>query len=271
MATVLYQSSQTNTAGNAASIDISKPASLAAGDLLVAVVSLVGGGGSIDTPAGWTSLGKNTVSFAYFAAFYKVADASDAAASSFTFSFSASATNSAGGIARFINGSASSPVDGTATADASSVSGYTPTQTMGTSLILAAGWNGGGNSGSFGSYAMGTGNPSWTEAFDTGIGTQKVGVAMAYGGRSGTAATGTVQYAASGYSSLKIWALNIAPGPLEALSLSSAVSPPASVRLGPLPSLALNASLGECAAEAVEPLWSNTQKSSAAWSNLPKS
>jgi len=207
MASVLYQSSQTATGSAATSVTVTKPVSLAVGDVLVAVVANVAGSTqTINTPTGWTSLGKNDTTFTSEAAFYKIADAADVAASGFTFTFAGSVTSFVAGVARF-NGNAPSPLDGIDTANASSTTGITPTKTMGTTIILAAGWNGGGSTGSFGSYAIGTANPTWTEAFDTGAGAAKIGIAMAYAGRSAISATGTAQFTATDYSSLKIWVL----------------------------------------------------------------
>lgn len=86
---ITYQSIQT-ASGDDNSVTVTKPTSLAEGDLMIAgIVSEYGGAGnaSVNTPSGWTKVGDVDVSTndVNLAVFYKIADSSDVAASNFTF------------------------------------------------------------------------------------------------------------------------------------------------------------------------------------------
>lgn len=271
MASVIYQSSQTTTNSSSSSIVVTKPASLAVGDFLVAVVANVAGSvQTINTPSGWTSRGKTDGSFTSFVVFTKIADASDVAASDFTFTFAGSTTAAAAGVARFSANNVTSEIDQVSTADTSSTSGITPIQTMSTHIICAAGWNSGANTGSFASYAIATENPTWTEAFDAGTGTQKIGVAMAYASRPSLTATGTAQYTPTDYNNLKIWIINIPPSPIPTLTTTTAINS-VSIPIILNTSLSIISTLVVPTFSAVASRWNNLSKNVSSWLNTDKS
>ena len=86
-----YVQSSTGTSAGATSITVNRPTGLAVGDLLLAAVSIDGGTGASITaaPAGWTLLGGakvNSTTNVGQAVYWRVATATDVAASGFTWS-----------------------------------------------------------------------------------------------------------------------------------------------------------------------------------------
>lgn len=280
MASVLYQSSQSSSAATNA-VAPSKPASLAVGDTMIALVSALTADGSANTisaPAGWTAEGQDTQGFLTAAVFSKVATSSDVAAS--TFSFTAiSASRMFAYVSRFTAASSADPVDQASKAKAASgtalsTAAITPTASMSTFLIMVASFEGSVGSNSVSGYAIASDNaPSWTEAYDSTInpsGGQSMGLAMAYGSRTKTTASGSATATLANSAAYVIFVLNLVPSPLVPLSLSGSVSV-SSVQYGPMSVGGLSASIGDASFEAVAPDWLNTAKSDADWTNISKS
>lgn len=280
MATVLYQSSQSASAA-ANSVAPSKPASLAVGDTMIALVSALTGDGSanaITPPAGWTDEGHDTQSFLTAGVFSKVATSADVAASAFSFT-ATSASRMYAYVSRFTAASSTDPADQVSKAKAASgtslsTSAITPTSTMSTFLILVATFEGSVGTNSVSGYAIAADNaPSWTEAYDATIapaGSQSLGLAMAYGSRTKATASGSATATLANSAAYVIFALNLVPPPLPPLALASAM-PSSSLIYGPMGIGGLTASMGDATFEEVAPAWSNTQKSPTSWNNLPKS
>lgn len=92
LAAPFWQSVETDTA-TATPITVNKPASVAAGDLLIALIGITVTGPaatpSVTTPAGWTSIRATTVNGAanttHGNSFYRIADGTEGANFSFTF------------------------------------------------------------------------------------------------------------------------------------------------------------------------------------------
>jgi len=277
MAETSYRSSSTNTTTASNTVAVTKPAGLAVGDTMIAPVGLYHGGVAgtdIVPPAGWTSLGAHTNSNGTLAAFWKVADANDVAASSFTFTATGTGTadGMAAGIAAFSSTSPTAPIDQSITADDAGVTGITPTVGMGLYVMAFAAISTTGTTGSIASYAIANNNPTWTEVFDIGVaisGADRVGVSLAYGGNSRLSASGAGSATVTGYNNYKTFLLDVVPALVPPLVASSTL---------PIPSLRYSAATMATVPALgvptyVERPWkaSNTTKHNAAVTNLTKS
>lgn len=179
---VAYESVATTTftgISGGVNLNITKPTGLAAGDYLIAHLSVVdntsGGAGTFNTPAGWTSgvnasRAANTNSNAHTRVFYKVADSSDAAAGSFNFTKDGTGANACGGALYRISGGSSIQIASDGVSDSATPSfSNTVTPTFASSLILflVTGADASQASGTTSAYAITTSNPaSWTEVYD---------------------------------------------------------------------------------------------------------
>lgn len=195
------------TASSATSVVITKPSSLAAGDLMVAFITEGNSGGTPNTPSGWTLItdindigvgGVDTFCFA------KIADAGDAAASNFTFSYSGSNTNIEGILYRITGTFASTnniyliAADAAGDEPSSDVFRFTPgfTQNVASSVLLfhAHGVFSGTNTAPVVSaFALETNNPTWTEDVDGNSADTTRSFASAHATRTETTATGYYQ------------------------------------------------------------------------------
>lgn len=113
MALPVIQSSNTATSTASDTLTITKPTGLAVGDLLVAVIASSASGTvrTHNTPAGWTVIQKEGFASAFRpAAYYKVADSGDTAASNFSFTLSGATTAMSGVLMRVTNFVSASPV-----------------------------------------------------------------------------------------------------------------------------------------------------------------
>lgn len=196
----------------ASSITITKPSGLAAGDLLVCLINIFGNG-TVTTPSGWTQgtqqANGTTQSLQYL---YKIADSADAAASNFTFNLSGS-LDTAGGLLR-VTGSAGSSILAALDQDTitgvdispSFTGGLTPTN-AGSLLVMAFSSNADQQNGDYGSFAVVTDNPTWTQAWEIEknlTDNNNYVTVCAYAVRTETSATGNYSasgggYAANGY------------------------------------------------------------------------
>lgn len=276
MAYVIYQSNQSAT-GTTGTLAISKPASLAVGDVMVAAI--MGNSGTSVASTGWTVAASkaNTV---LLVTLTKVADAGDVAASSFTFTFSGGTpTFTHGAISRF-SSAHTTPVDQTGSGSGSGTSvsfgGITPTAPNSLFMICLAYTqnSGAGNPSNTSAQAVATSNPTWTEIYDSSTaigGGSYVGLSIAYASRSPLTATGSVtatySVSTSAYAGI---VLNIAPALVPALSLATGV-PIANTPYGPAGAVQLASALNAPTFTEVAPDWLNTAKSDADWTNIPKS
>jgi hypothetical protein len=137
--------SSANTPIVAVSLPIPRPPSLAVGDVMVATIAIKIATLTPPTPAGW-SLAVDTVDGTSLRqlTFFKVADASDVAAASFTFALGGS-TRGMGGIAAYSGVDPANPLD-TATGVASGASGLSAaapritTANLRAGVVVATGW-----------------------------------------------------------------------------------------------------------------------------------
>lgn len=186
-----YQSSQTSAIAASTSVTITKPTSLAVGDLLVAHLMAQGSSvGAFTVPSGWAedinrvtagSVGDDC----RLQVLTKVAEAADVAASNFTFTISA-ADRTGGGLSRVTNygkksGSGSVIQEDSVTTPVV-VTGFTPDRADCLFMVFTAIVGSGGSTPSLTSVSMATNNPSWTERYDlnaSGLGNQHLGMATA--------------------------------------------------------------------------------------------
>jgi len=192
--TVASSSLTTVSSTNRNSVVITKPTGLAVGDLLLAHISR-NGAGTLTEPSGFTvlrtdvgggALIRNTIS-------YKIADATDVAASNFTWSWTLTDLIN-GGLMRITGFNtaqliyASSSATATDTANPSFANTITPFVPESLLVMFLAG---GGNDNPIGGYAVATSNPSWTESWDGEDGSANgVWMAAAFANRTQVTATG---------------------------------------------------------------------------------
>jgi len=178
-------------AGDSSSVVLAKPSGLAQGDIMVAHLGSQGNY-TITTPAGWTEIDTTAMSSrGRSALFYKVVLAEDVAASTFTFNKSGSG-GFIGIIMRISAFDADTPAPNVNSAyvvgpdedDTLTTAGITPDED---SLILLTGCLEG--NATVNNYAIVTSNPSWTEQYDQGNGSN-IYLFCAAGDRAASSATG---------------------------------------------------------------------------------
>lgn len=203
---VAYQSTQNATGTTSAAV--TKPAGLAVGDLMVAFAAgfANGAAGSMTPPAGWTTKTSTALGgFGSFYSFWKIADAGDVAASTFTFTHSGTGSPTCfASVTRITNVDPTTPMDQSVAAAMSTGiltftnSAITPTRYNNLCLIFVVSGNGGGARNASG-YAMSADNPTWTEAYDVTVAAfTGVGYAMAYAPRNAITSSGGSSANASG-------------------------------------------------------------------------
>lgn len=167
---------QTNTVTNADSITITKPTSLAEGDLMVAFIASYDGTDPT-VPAdesGWTTIGTANIGnpAINMKAYYKVADSGDVSASDFTFDCdpgSETMDNIKGIIYRITSGTEGVVRDSDSNIDAAS--GTSPSYTIDITNVSGAVVIGAiildGAPGGVSGYTINGTNPTWTERMDS--------------------------------------------------------------------------------------------------------
>lgn len=288
---VQYSSVQTtnNFSSDTTNITITKPASLAVGDLMVAHIvyqrdraftaltgwkNLAGTADAADTLDDGASL---KASFQY-----KVADSSDVAATNFTWTI-ANGRN-AGAIYRIvgqgssialIGASNSAVVNNTTTPSFNN----TITPAVASSLILML--NTGRDQTAGSAYAIATDNPSWTERYDM-TGTGSYGMTGATATRTQTTATGNSSYTpagAAGSSDYTGFLIAISPEPDPVLTPSAitvtvnVAAPSLTVPYSASPAaITVTVNVPTPSLSSIDSKWTNTDKSSnASFTNTDKS
>jgi hypothetical protein len=281
MAQVVYQSNQ-RAGGLSASVTITKPTSLAVGDLMLAqIVGTASSAPTITTLSGWSLIRSEAISGANggirSSLFSKIADSTDVAATNFT--FVTSGTGSCGSINRLSSTNLVTPIDqsnGSTQSGVSAVStsGITPTKDTSTFLLFTTSFD--NKNPTVSGYAIATENPSWTEAYDQSFGdigpvSRDVTISMAYGSRNTLTATGNATATISLVMESTITQIiNVVPAdvvPMTGVATLGIVSIPIVLDTG----LAMTGTLGLADADIIEPKWSNQDKSTSAWLNQDKS
>lgn len=157
---------------------ITKPASLAAGDLMLVFFLTQQGSvqpANMDLPAGWTLLQQAGAVGAAFDVMYKVADAGDAAATNFTFTNQTSGAGHAvsivGAMYRITSEDTIVPIlasskTATGTGSGTGITSATITPGQEPMLILFTGGTNASTPRTVSGQAIANNNPSWTEDFD---------------------------------------------------------------------------------------------------------
>lgn len=186
-----YRSIASNTAA-AGTVVVTKPSGLTAGDMMVALCSQVNSSGSWNTPSGWTDMGSvQTPGDLDVRVFAKVASSGDAAASDFTFVYSASSKVEAilyavsGTFASTANIYAISVVAATeaATDVLRGATGIIPSAAGSLLIMFIYGSFTDSDNNAISNYAIQTDNPTWTEHAEIqdngGTNTVRIGTATA--------------------------------------------------------------------------------------------
>lgn len=181
---VAYQSQQeaSNTT-HASTLTITKPTSLAVGDLMVALLYSVSTTTNWATLSGWTLIGstsESTSTTAIVTILAKVADSGDVAASNFTFTPDSSSFREHGIIIRY-TGDFSGGIANLYVIDADTNISGTPTYTgtggivpIGNNSALLLGGVAGDGDVAHSNYAVTNNNPTWTERADGTVGATTV-------------------------------------------------------------------------------------------------
>lgn len=275
MAFVLYQSKQVAT-GTTSTLVVTKPTSLAVGEVMLA--GICSNGGAVTPPASWQTI-LDTDNTIRLTTFYKIATAGDVAATDFTFTFAGSPSFTQGWISRLTSAN-STPVDqsnsGTGSGTSVSITGITPTKASGLFFFVAAYAqnSGAGNPSNSSAQAIATDNPTWTEDYDVSTATgggSYIGMSMAYANRPVLTASGsaTLTYSVS-TSAYAAQLFNIAPLDNGPFSLAGSLGI-ASVPVSQIAPLSILGAVIDATFSAVAPLWNNIQKSASSWTNKDKS
>lgn len=174
------------------SLTCPKPSGLAVGDLMIAHLASTDSGQNLSgghALAGWTQIATHAASIGKATALYKVADASDVAASDFTFSTPTGADTSCGAIYRLSGAAGSSGGEPTGAADDATVGPdgiatfeNTITPAFANCILLFLSSRGGDTDTDepFDGYAITNNNPTWTERYelDAGSGTSDTNTFM---------------------------------------------------------------------------------------------
>lgn len=273
-----YQSVQSATSTDT-SVVITKPTSLAVGDLMVAGIwydNDGAGSATINTPSGWTleetvTIGTNS---SYLVLLTKVADSSDVAASNFTFQTNNTdaSYHMIGHIVRVTSwGIYSDSSSGSATSSTTAtVTGFTPSRAN----CLLIGFSGVSDTSQRNttSWALTTDNPSWTERVDTERtdGTRNSALAVYTATRTQTTATGNITVTVSGNANNRVGAVIIA----ISAQTNGSVTPTTKVNayaLTPIQSVKLNAYTdAPTTRTGIDTPWTNPDKPSTTWTNPNK-
>lgn len=278
--------------GSSNSVTITKPASLAEGDLMVAIIGFYDIGSTVTptTPGSWSVALSNTATGTLgIVGYYKVATASDVAASNFTFSFSANCDYVSGIIYR-ISGSAEDAEIGNSGGAADTTDSDTPSITISEApvtadslILIGLCGRDGSLSGAptISSYAT-TPAVTYTERADLGLIDSTTGIY--FGSASGeytgsttfTNITATISETIDDHVGgiIILNAIENASVTLDALSIGAAVQEPSMTGDAnlTLDQLSIGAAVQEPDTTEPTPKWSNKDKSAEGdWSNKDKS
>lgn len=287
MATPVIQSFQTASADSAASVTVTKPVSLATGDLMVAMFFTYQGITNISDEAGWTTIhtSKLSGSGADYKAYWKIATAGDVAASNFTFDISGGSADSLRIILFRITGhSATAPIGNNYIATLSSTTTtptFTPSfepKTSDALLLLGIFSTNMASSGTtISGYTISGTNPTWTERYEdaeTTDHTLGIATATAPDGNAITSVSATLSSTGGNHlvSLLSICAdTNVVatPNSVTLRIQQSAPTPIANTLVTPA-SISIRAQLPAPTTRVVDNRWSSADKPTVDWRNADK-
>lgn len=201
---VAYQTHAITAIVSTSSIVITKPASLAVGDLIVAQIFSTSTPNSL--PSGFTQL-LTTVNTNRSTICYKVADSGDVAASDFTFGLPGTEL-SGGALIRISGATSANPIPESAGATATNTAtpsfANTITPHVADSLLLFFTTTTATSITGISTYAVTTSDPSWTEIYDS-IASSVRGFSAAYATRPQTTATGNSTCAGANIFTTSTW------------------------------------------------------------------
>lgn len=269
---VTYQSVQTNTTGSGTTVVVTKPTSLAVGDLMLAQFAFGVDGRTITLPSGFVELDKreNTSNGHTSQISYKIADAGDVAASNFTFTMSGVADYLQASILR-ITGQAASPFndyDGQYNSSASTTCSIPSITTSESSLIVIFEGVAGGSVTASG-QTITTSPPTFTEIYDFSGGASTSQISCAYGRRLESTDTGAVSVTLS--SSVRSVGHVVSIAPLITTSTTTesvTLSEDIDYNIGVTVSESITAT--ENMVNTKSRQWNNPDKSTSVWDNQEK-
>lgn len=188
-------------------IDVSKPASLTEGDLMVAVLQIGTANDGVYSATGWSEVDNELGSVSSVTVLAKVATSGDVAASDFTFTPSGTQVGSSDEMSGFIirftgnsftgaeNVKASFFQDNAATTTKTFSNGIVPFSTGSVFVLVAC--NAQSNVGAQSGYAITNNDPTWTERIDYNSSAGSFGVATATPSAVSDTGDSTVVYTAS--------------------------------------------------------------------------
>lgn len=266
--------SSANTAwGSGTTLIITKPASLAVGDLMVAQVCS-NGTDAITPPSGWTLIRTDTNGTIRSALYYIIATSTQVAASDFTWTFAGTVQKS-GGILRITGHSSGVPIwtnngDNTIVNTATPSFGNTITPAVADSMIVmfvVSIQNNNNND----TYAIVTSNPSWTEVWDNAVDdADDESMAAAYALRPEVTATGNAS--SGGGDATADWVGQlIAIPPEKAVTVGESITLTEVIKEDLTMIIAEIVTLTEAFTSATARVWANIAKSVSTWLNQDKS
>lgn len=284
-----------NSATGTGSAVVTKPTSLTAGDLLIAFVADASSGSVPTTPANWSLVKSHTSPFdEHLYVFAKIADASDAAASNFTFSHGNGSEPIVAHLLR-ITGTFSSPgniylqASNDATIETANTvlrfaNGFTPTVENSLLVMSVVGLaEDSFDDSNASAYALQNNNPTWSEKHDD-LFAVDYRLSTATATRTETTATGYYQAAFTllgGEVLFRGWGIllaitdttNASPtlNPISSSLNIQAPSPAADANIPAPAVLSFGASALSSTPSISDPLWKNADKPSPGpFSNIPK-
>lgn len=167
---VAHENTQTTNWTSTSSLVITKPTGLAVGDILISFVcGQVANVTYLGLPANFNEIESDDDGTECWRAAYKIADASDVAASNFTFPitggpvFVSGSLSRISGVAELFTVKAKQKVTAAAT---TTLNALDLVPIVGDWLVMFFGWHTQNSPGTHSNYTMATSNPSWTEAYD---------------------------------------------------------------------------------------------------------
>lgn len=268
---VAYQTHAITTISSTSSIVITKPASLAVGDLMVAQIFSTSTPNSL--PSGFTQL-LTTVNTNRSTICYKVADSGDVAASDFTFGLPG--TELSGGALIRISGATSvAPIPESAGATATNTAtpsfANTITPHVADSLLLFFTTTTATSITGISGYSVTTSDPTWTELYDS-IASSVRGFSAAYASRPQVTATGNSTCTGANIFTTSTWTgqiIAVMP-PLES-NPTETVTCTDAVQQTIMSTYSDTVTPTDTITAEKQKTWATQNKSSTTWANIDKS
>lgn len=284
---VTYESIQTATDAGSG-VTVTKPTSLAVGDLMVAFISSAtgGAGGVAHTgPSGWTKIEEQVpTNGAVLTTWAIVATSTETAASNFTWTGGGTNQDTGGAILRFTSTNGFNAVSDNVVSNSNTALTTTGVTTLSTStmLILCGSDEDATQTATFSGYSVTNNDPTWTERADfpsaasglrvsIGIATASYNLKQATGSSSITSSLGTSDVSCALVAITEN--INATGTVTTASSTQAAFTPTGSAgTVGTVTTTSSTQSAFTPTGKGTTPpVWTNTSKSSTTWTNTSKS